>query len=54
MRLLAYLLIAFAFYQTLSFGKYNWDQGNKLAAAGALLMGLLTLALPVLAVYLAG
>lgn len=54
MRILAYLFIAFVFYYTLSFGKYNWDQGNKLAAAGAFLMGLLTLAVPALTIYFVG
>lgn len=54
MRFLALLIIAVVFYQSVSFAKYNWDNGNRTAAAGALLMALLALVFPILTLLIKG
>lgn len=54
MKFLAYLVVLTAFYRVLSYAKYNWDNGNKTAAAGALFMGLLALILPTAAWFILG
>ena len=35
----------------LSFAKYNWNKKNKTAAVGAILLGLLSIALPAIVIF---
>jgi heme/copper-type cytochrome/quinol oxidase subunit 2 len=54
MRLIALVIVAVAVYQILSFAKYNWDKGNKTAAAGSLFLALLTLLVPIMTMLMLG
>lgn len=54
MRYLSFLIIAIAFFHTLSYAGYNWNSGNKPAAAGAFIMALLSLVFPVLIMFILG
>lgn len=52
MRYLALILIAISVFHLMSFARYNWENGNKSAAAGGLIMSLLTLFLPILTIFM--
>ncbi|HOV80513.1 MAG TPA: hypothetical protein PK728_10515 [Bacillota bacterium] len=54
MRYLPFLIIAAALYHTLSYAKYNWDNQNVSAAAGAVIMALVALVLPLVVMYIVG
>ncbi|WP_157834865.1 hypothetical protein [Acetivibrio clariflavus] len=46
MKLVASIFILSSTIHILSFAKYNWSKKNKTAAAGAILLGLLSIILP--------
>ncbi|MGE5415356.1 MAG: hypothetical protein ACM3UZ_01060 [Acidobacteriota bacterium] len=43
--LIIFFLLVISIYP-LNFAKYNWDQNNKLGAAGVLLLAVLSVAIP--------
>lgn len=48
MRYLGFAVVAVAVYRAVSYARYNWNEGNKLAAAGALLIALLAFVFPII------
>lgn len=46
MRYLGFLIVAAAVFQLLTFARYSWGEGNKTAAAGAVLLALVTAIIP--------
>jgi heme/copper-type cytochrome/quinol oxidase subunit 2 len=47
-RYLGFAVVAVAVYRAVSYARYNWNEGNKPAAAGALLIALLTFVFPII------
>jgi len=46
MKYVAVIFILFSVLHVFSFAKYNWNKKNRTAAAGAILLGILSIALP--------
>jgi len=51
-RYLGFAVVAVAVYRAVSFARYNWNEGNKPAAAGALLIALLAFVFPIITIIL--
>lgn len=52
MNYIAAIFILFSVMYILSFAKYNISKKNKIAAAGAILLAFLTVALPVIVMFM--
>lgn len=50
MRYLGFFVVAVAVYRAVSYARYNWNEGNKPAAAGALLIALLAFVFPIITI----
>jgi hypothetical protein len=51
MKYVASIFILLSTLYILSFAKYNWNKKNKTAAVGAILLGLLSIALPAIVMF---
>jgi len=51
-RYLGFVVVAVAVYRAVSYARYNWNEGNKPAAAGALLIALLAFVFPIITIIL--
>ncbi|HHW47412.1 MAG TPA: hypothetical protein GXX14_02200 [Clostridiaceae bacterium] len=51
MKFVASIFILLSTLHILSFAKYNWNKKNKTAAAGAILLGILSIVLPAILMF---
>jgi len=50
MKYVAVIFVLSSVFHLLSFAKYNWNKKNRMAAAGAILLGLLSIILPAIVI----